>query len=312
MTVSMRSFVSSGIAVASVGAFVVVPMAPEDGPTHPRPSAVSLTAHVQPLVALPPVPSPQQFLRPLNQQLGFHVDLAVDFVVTGAQLIERQLPVPGTLLRDIHNGTPLPVAVGRALQTLAEVELDAGRELVGFAAEYVDFQIRFIANVLQEAVAMAMAVPAAVSELVSASVARPPSAPDPAPVKTVSLRAEAADVSDDDIEDDDIEKDDMTDGRSDDSARLTVSTLGSDDDTNVTAQGEIRSSVSKTTDADIDETTDTRDTTGPDETTDSDRDAASDPDDAVSAADAGDDDQHQSDAAPTGDDGQGDSDSGEE
>jgi hypothetical protein len=104
------------------------------------------------------------------------------FVVTGAQLVGRQIPVPGTLVRDIQNGTPLPVAVGRALRTLAEVELDAGRELVGFAAQYVDFQIRFVANVLQGAVVIATAVPAAVGELMASTVAVLTPAADPAPV----------------------------------------------------------------------------------------------------------------------------------
>jgi hypothetical protein len=36
------------------------------------------------------------------------------------------------------------VALGRALQTFAQIELEAGRDLVGFAAEYVSFQLRFL------------------------------------------------------------------------------------------------------------------------------------------------------------------------
>ena len=164
-----------------IGAFVLVPAAQEDTPIRTGQPAAVLAAQALPLMEQPPVAALQQFGGLLNQQVVFHVDLAVDFVVTGAQLIGRQIPVPGTLVQDIQNGTPLPVAVSRALQTLVEVELDAGRELVGFAAEYVDFQVRFVANVVQTVVVIATAVPAAVGELVTSTIAGLTSSPDPAP-----------------------------------------------------------------------------------------------------------------------------------
>ena len=125
-------------------------------------TTVALTAQVHPLPppTLAPIPLvPTAPLELLGRQVNFHVDLLVDFVVTGAQLIARQVQVPGTLLQDLQNGTRLPVAVGRALQTIVEVELDAGRELVGFAAEYIDFQVRFLADLI----ALPFAVVAAVS-----------------------------------------------------------------------------------------------------------------------------------------------------
>ena len=126
-------------------------------------------------------------LELLGRQVTFHVDLLVDFVVTGAQLIARQVQVPGTLLQDLLNGTPLPVAVGRALQTIVEVELDAGRELVGFAAEYIDFQVRFLADLI----ALPFAVVAAVADAVGSFFA----AVAPAPVVEPSVPAQTLSVS---------------------------------------------------------------------------------------------------------------------
>ena len=68
--------------------------------------------------------------------------------MTGAQLIGRQLEVAGTLVDDIRNGTPVPVAVGRAVVSFINIELDAGRELVGFGRELADFQIQFVGNLV--------------------------------------------------------------------------------------------------------------------------------------------------------------------
>jgi hypothetical protein len=96
-------------------------------------------APVQQLVPLNP-------LNPLVQQVGFHIAFVGDFISSGAVLFAREFAIPGALLQDIQNGTPVPVAVGRALQTFAQIELEAGRELVGFAAQYVTFQLNFFAN----------------------------------------------------------------------------------------------------------------------------------------------------------------------
>jgi hypothetical protein len=141
------SCLTSGVAVLGASALVATPVAPL--PTRPEPPPIALAAQVQPLATPTTVASIQPFDL-VGQQVGFHVGFVTDFVVTGAQLVARQIPIPGTLLQDIQNGTPLPVAVGRALQSFADVEIDAGRELVGFATEYVNFQIAFLAKVIRD------------------------------------------------------------------------------------------------------------------------------------------------------------------
>jgi hypothetical protein len=143
----IRPCLVSGVAVLAASALVVTPVAPP--PTRPEPPPIALAAQTQPLAASTTVASIQPFDL-LGQQVSFHIGFVADFVVTGAQLVARQVPIPGTLLQDIQTGTPLPVAVGRALQTFADVEIDAGRELVAFATEYVNFQIDFLAKVLRD------------------------------------------------------------------------------------------------------------------------------------------------------------------
>ena len=95
------------------------------------PPAIALTSQARPV-------------GPLGRQVDFHANLAVDFVVTGAELTGRIVAVPQALVTDIGRGTPAPVAIRRAVLTLADVEFDAGRELVGYARDYADFQIRFV------------------------------------------------------------------------------------------------------------------------------------------------------------------------
>jgi hypothetical protein len=145
------------------------------------------------------------------------------------------------LLNDIETGTPVPVALSRAVQTFVEIELDAGRELVGFAAQYVDFQVRFIADVLQAAVAVATAIPVAVGELVTSSVSHftpvPATGPDGAPSVRVAQQAAASPTTT-------IETDALTDSRAASSSKSIESTVDADDETKVSAQGEIRSNAS--------------------------------------------------------------------
>jgi hypothetical protein len=248
----IRSYVSSGIAVISVGAFVAAPASPEAGSAPPRQPAVALAAQVQPLIRPILVPAPLQVTGLLNEQVAFHIDLAVDFVAKGARLIGRQIPVPGTLLGDIQEGTPLPVAVTRALTTMADVELDAGRELVGFATRYVDFQVRFVAGVVQNAVVLAATVPAAVSQFAAAAVAGAMPAPNAEPaissaVETVSTtrRPTTASSDDDDPTErhaDQVDKADKTDdetssgtGQKADDGRRQSSAADDDSSTDETA-----------------------------------------------------------------------------
>ncbi|MHA3022446.1 hypothetical protein ACXPWS_19615 [Mycobacterium sp. BMJ-28] len=93
----------------------------------------------------PPAPAPGELIR---SQVDFHLDLAVDFIVTGAALTGRILPVPATLFREVGTGTPAPVALRHALVTLADVEFDAGRRLVGYARDYAAFQVQFVTGLL--------------------------------------------------------------------------------------------------------------------------------------------------------------------
>ena len=168
MDVCIRSRLTSGLAVVGVGALVMAPVVadkPAQAPFRAAPQAVTLTAVTQPLQALPvfaqptalaPVLqlAPLQPLNPLAEQVGFHLAFVGDFISTGAVLFAREFAIPGALLQDIQGGTPAPVAVGRALQTFAQIELEAGRELVGFAAEYVTFQLNFFASLATMPVAV--------------------------------------------------------------------------------------------------------------------------------------------------------------
>jgi hypothetical protein len=149
---------------------------------------VTLTAVTQPLQALrllaqPTALAPVQQLislqpqNPLAQQVGFHIAFVGNFISTGAVLFAREFAIPGALLQDIQGGTPAPVAVSRALQTFAQIELEAGRELVGFAAEYVSFQLNFFANLATMPVAMVSAFATSASGGLEAVRATTQSAP---------------------------------------------------------------------------------------------------------------------------------------
>ena len=149
----------------------VVAGQPDQSPSSAAPQAVTLTAVTQPLrplaqtTALAPVQQlvPLQPQNPLGEQVGFHLAFVGDFISTGAVLFAREFAIPGVLLQDIQGGTPAPVAVSRALQTFAQIELEAGRELVGFAAEYVTFQLNFFASLATMPVAVVSAFATAAS-----------------------------------------------------------------------------------------------------------------------------------------------------
>lgn len=237
-------------------------------------------------LALPTTLAPTAPLDLVGSQVNFHVSLLVDFVVTGAQLIGRQVQVPGTLLQDLQNGTPVPVAVGRALQTLVEVELDAGRELVGYATEYIAFQTRFLADLI----ALPFAVVAAVADAVGsffAAVAPAPVVEPSVPEQTLSVsaapavaRSEASAVEA--VEDEPAETAatvvDVKEVDEPEKPTLAVSAPDTDTDTDsgavttVSAQGEVRSGTT--------EAADPADTTDVDDPTSAARDEASE-DDAI-------------------------------
>jgi hypothetical protein len=191
MDVCIRSRLTSGLAVVGVGALVMAPVVagpPAQAPIPAAPSAVTLTAVTQPLQALrllaqpTPLAPVQQLVslqpqNPLAQQVGFHIAFVGDFISTGAVLFAREFAIPGALLQDIQGGTPAPVAVSRALQTFAQIELEAGRELVGFAAEYVAFQLNFFASLATMPVAMVSAFATSASGGLEAARATGQSAP---------------------------------------------------------------------------------------------------------------------------------------
>lgn len=161
MDIGIRSRLTTGFAAASVGALVMSPVLPGEAPTGfnwSAQSAVMLTSATQPLqdpLMLPQaatqasLPAAAALLNPLNpliQQVNFNVAFLTNFVTTGAVLFGRELVIPGALLQDVHNGTPITTALGSALQTFAQIELEAGRDLVGFAVQYVSFQLNFLAS----------------------------------------------------------------------------------------------------------------------------------------------------------------------
>lgn len=155
MDVYIRSRLTSGLVMAGVSALIAASTAP---PQSTAPSAslpVALAAQVQPLhplltrSATPAVTTPAviQPLNPVIQQVDFNIAFLGNFISTGAVLFGREFAIPGALLQAVNNGTPLPTALGQALQTFAQIELEAGRDLVGFAAQYVSFQLSFLASV---------------------------------------------------------------------------------------------------------------------------------------------------------------------
>ncbi len=167
MTASVRSYLSSGLAAATAGAIVVAPVEVQ-APAEAAALPVALATQVQPLHL------PEQIPALIAEQVAFNTGVAVDFVVTGAELIGRQVQVAQTLVDDVRNGTPIPVAVGRAVAGFTNIEVDAGHELVGFGRELVDFQIQFLGNLVSQLppavatpVGQALAVTAAAVDTVS-------------------------------------------------------------------------------------------------------------------------------------------------
>ena len=151
MFVSVRSYISSGLAAATAAVIVIAPVEVQT-PAQAVAPPVALTAQVQPLQL--PVPAalglPSQLPALIAQQVSFNTGVAVDFVVTGAELIGQQIQVAQRLVSDIRNGTPIPVALGRAVVGFINIEVVAGHDLVGFGRELVNFQIQFLGNLVSQ------------------------------------------------------------------------------------------------------------------------------------------------------------------
>ena len=147
MSVAVRAFTAVPAptqTVAALSAACVVAasaMVPAAVSTHSvpvlSPPGISLT--VQPL----PLP-----LDLLNQQVVFNAGLFVDWVTTGAALFQRQTQIPGSFVAAIGNGTPPPTAAAQALSAFADIEFEAGRDLIGFAQDIAVFQLQFRATTL--------------------------------------------------------------------------------------------------------------------------------------------------------------------
>jgi hypothetical protein len=175
------------VAVIALSAFVRTPVVPRSPLARPPVPAVALAALAQPLAA-PTTLAPMPPQDPLTQQINFHIAFVGDFLATGAALFGRQFAIPGTLLQNIQRGTAIPDALGRALVDFTQVELDAGRELVRFAVQYVQFQVGFVANILHDVVTFVMAIPTAINAFLGGMTPQPLTMPD-APTQTVSLSA---------------------------------------------------------------------------------------------------------------------------
>lgn len=166
MAIGIRSRLTSGFAVVSVGALVMTSVVAGPAAQAPAqalpPAAIMLAAATQPA-------------NPLVQQVGLHHRIRRGLPHDRRGALARGFAIPGALLQDIHNGVPVPAAVGRALQTFAQIELEAGRDLVGFAAEYVSFQLKFFANLVTLPVAavgtlLSVLAPASATQAAVASV----------------------------------------------------------------------------------------------------------------------------------------------
>jgi len=151
MNLSVRSYISSGLAAATTTVIVIAPVEVQT-PAQAVAPPVALAAQVQPLQL--PVPAalsqPSQLPALIAQQVSFNTGVAVDFIVTGAELIGQQIQVAQQLANDIRTGTPIPVALGRAVVGFINIEVVAGHDLVGFGRELVDFQIKFLGNVASQ------------------------------------------------------------------------------------------------------------------------------------------------------------------
>lgn len=147
MNTSVRSCLSSGVAVIGVSGLVLTAVTPpQQGFDEPDRSAVALTAQAR---LLPPaIEALSAPLDLIGRQAIFHVELLTDFLVTGAELFGRIPPIAVTLLQDLGSGAPLPTALSRALRDFADVEFVAGRELVGFAEDWANFQIQFLRDLV--------------------------------------------------------------------------------------------------------------------------------------------------------------------
>lgn len=147
MSVAVRALTAVPVPAQSIAALctacLVLAAAPPPG--HARTQSVPVLAPPNISLTAQPLPLP---LDLLNQQVVFNVGLFADWVTTGATLFQRQTQVPGAFVTDLSAGIPPQTAVARALSAFADIEFEAGRDLIGFAQDFANFQLQFRATTL--------------------------------------------------------------------------------------------------------------------------------------------------------------------
>lgn len=147
MSVAVRAFTAVPAPTQTVAALCTACLVLTAAPSPGRIAAQSVPVITEPSIALTAQPLPLP-LDLLNQQVVFNVGLFVDWVTTGAALVQRQAQIPGDFVAAIGSGTPPPTAAAQALSAFADIEFEAGRDLIGFAQDIAVFQLQFRATTL--------------------------------------------------------------------------------------------------------------------------------------------------------------------
>jgi len=145
MSVAVRAFTAVPAPTQTVAALCTACLVLTAAPSPGRAAAQAVPVLTEPSISLTAQPLP---LDLLNQQVMFNVGLLVDWVTTGAALFQRQAQIPGNFVAAIGSGTPPPAAAAQALSAFADIEFEAGRDLVGFAQDIAVFQLQFRATTL--------------------------------------------------------------------------------------------------------------------------------------------------------------------
>lgn len=147
MSVAVRAFTAVPAPTQTVAALCTACLVLTAAPSPGRAAARAVPVLTEPSISLTAQPLPLP-LDLLNQQVTFNVGLFVDWVTTGAALFQRQAQIPGNFVAAIGSGTPPPAAAAQALSAFADIEFEAGRDLVGFAQDIAVFQLQFRATTL--------------------------------------------------------------------------------------------------------------------------------------------------------------------
>ena len=145
MSVAVRAFAAVPAPTQTVAALCTACLVLTMAPTPGHVTTPSVPVLTEPGISLTAQPLP---LDLLNQQVVFNVGLFVDWVTTGAALFQRQAQVPGSFVAAIGSGTPPLTAAAQALSAVADIEFEAGRDLIGFAQDIAVFQLQFRATTL--------------------------------------------------------------------------------------------------------------------------------------------------------------------